>query len=198
MPRRGPVIITPNHLAEVDSFVLSLVLPRRPAFVAKQEYFTGSGLRGHLERWLCRATGQIPVDRRGGTGAEAALTAAEGILRRGGVWAVYPEGTRSPDGRLYRGHTGAARVAARVPGVAVVPVGIIGTPDVDAAGRRRWRRGRVTVVIGAPLDLTAYDDGASGRRAATDDLMRAIQRLTGQEYVDRYRTPAERAARDAA
>lgn len=181
MPETGPVIVAANHLAEIDSLVLSLVLPRRPTFIAKSEYFDGGGLRGLAERWLMRATGQIPVDRNGGDPAGAALDAAAALLDAGGVWAIYPEGTRSPDGRLHRGHTGAMRVAQRVPAAVVVPAGIVGTRDVDAPGRRRWRRGRVRIVLGAPLEV----DSADCRRA-TDVLIAQIEALSGQEYVDAY------------
>lgn len=182
LPARGPVVLAANHRAEVDSLVLCLVLPRQPRFVAKAEYFAGHGLRGRVERWLCTVTGQIPVDRRGGDAAGAALRAAEGVLRAGGVWAIYPEGTRSPDGRLYRGHTGVVRVARAVPGAVVVPVGLSGTEHV-----RRWRRGRVRVVLGPPVDVRRGEV-----REATDRLMGAIGALTDQRPLDHY--PLRRAA----
>lgn len=187
LPGHGPVVVAANHLAEIDSLVLSLVLPRRPRFLAKAEYYEGRGPRRRIERWLCSVTGQIPVDRAGGDGASAALRAAEGVLRDGGVWAIYPEGTRSPDGRLHRGHTGVVRVAREVPGAVVVPVGLLGTREVDPPHRRGWRRGRVTVVIGEPVDVHGGDV-----RSATDALMRAIGELTGQQPLDHY--PARRAA----
>lgn len=181
LPKSGPVIVAANHLTEIDSLVLSLVLPRRARFIAKSEYFEGGGLRGLAERWLMRVTGQIPVDRNGGDPARAALDAAVALLEEGGVWAIYPEGTRSPDGRLHRGHTGVMRVAQRVPGAVVVPVGIVGTREVDAPGGRRWRRGRVRVVLGAPLDVDRDDC-----RRATDALMAQIRTLSGQAYVGAY------------
>jgi 1-acyl-sn-glycerol-3-phosphate acyltransferase len=197
IPATGPVVLAPNHLAEIDSLVLSLVIGRRLTFIAKREYFDGSGLRGRLDRWLCTVTGQIPVDRSGGEAAGAALSAARGVLAQGRVWCVYPEGTRSPDGRLHRGHTGAVRVALASPGVVVLPVGISGSDRVDPAGRRGWRRGRVLVRIGPPLDLNAYDaDDPADWRTATDRLVAAIGDLTGQEYVDRYPTAAELRRRD--
>lgn len=182
LPRSGPVVVAANHRAEIDSLVLCLVLPRQPRFVAKAEYFAGHGVRGRVERWLCTVTGQIPVDRRGGDAAGAALRAAEGVLREGGTWAIYPEGTRSPDGRLYRGHTGVVRVARAVPGAVVLPVGLSGTEGVG-----RWRRGRVRVVVGAPVDVRTGEV-----REATDRLMAAIGALTGQRPLDHY--PARRAA----
>lgn len=183
VPASGPVVVAANHRAEIDSLVLSLVLPRQPRFLAKAEYYAGHGLRGRLERWLCSVTGQIPVDRAGGDAASASLAAAEGLLRSGGVWAIYPEGTRSPDGRLHRGHTGVVRVARAVPDAVVLPVGLLGTETVDPPGRdrRRWRRGRVTVVVGAPVDVRHGEV-----RDATDALMRAIGELTGQQPRDEY------------
>lgn len=119
VPIDGPVIIASNHLAEIDSLMLPLAIRRRLSFLAKAEYFTGSGIRGSAARAFFAGTGQIPVDRSGGD--HAALDAAERVLRDGRVWAIYPEGTRSPNGSLHRGHTGAMRVAARVPGTVVVP-----------------------------------------------------------------------------
>ncbi|WP_408897150.1 lysophospholipid acyltransferase family protein [Nocardioides sp. R1-1] len=190
LPADGPVVVAANHRAEIDSLVLSLVLPRQPRFLAKAEYYHGTGVRGRLERWLCSVTGQIPVDRDGGERAGASLRAAETLLRSGGVWAIYPEGTRSPDGRLHRGHTGVVRVARAVPDAVVVPVGLLGTEEVDpprGPGRRRWRRGRVAVAIGEPVDVRRGDV-----RAATDELMAAIGALTGQRPLDHY--PGRRAA----
>ncbi|AIY19215.1 1-acyl-sn-glycerol-3-phosphate acyltransferase [Pimelobacter simplex] len=180
VPASGPVVVAANHAAEIDSLVLSLVLPRQPRFLAKAEYYR-PGPRGRLYRWLCAVTGQIPVDRDGGSAASTSLAAAERLLRDGGVWAIYPEGTRSPDGRLYRGHTGVVRVARAVPGAVVLPVGLVGTAAVDPSSRRGWRRGRVRVDIGAPVDVTAGDV-----RAGTDLLMAAIGSLTGQEPLDHY------------
>lgn len=185
VPARGPVIVAANHLAEIDSLVLGLVVPRRITFVAKAEYFTRGPVRGRFYGTLCRATGQIPVDRRGGEAAAAALAAARSILDAGGVWAIYPEGTRSRDGLLHRGHTGVMRVALAHPDAVVLPVGIAGTP-VDGTGRRR---GRVRVRIGGPMELATWretPDDPHAWRAATDLLMKEIQELSGQEYVDRY------------
>jgi 1-acyl-sn-glycerol-3-phosphate acyltransferase len=196
----GPVVLAPNHLTEIDSLVLCTTLPRRLTFVAKSDYFTRGGPKAWLYGSLCRLTGQIPISRHGDGSADPALEAAAGVLKSGGVWAIYPEGTRSPDGRLYRGRTGAMRVAL-LSRCSVVPVGVIGTRSINHPGRRGWRRGRVEIRIGAPLNLAKWRDmGADSRawRSATDELMAAIQRLTHQEYVDRYPTSAERANRDAA
>jgi 1-acyl-sn-glycerol-3-phosphate acyltransferase len=187
VPRTGPVILAPNHTSEIESLVLCLVLRRQPRFIAKAEYFSGTGLRGMADRFLVKATGQIPVDRSGGDRSTAALDAAEAVLRQGDVWAVYPEGTRSPDGRLYRGHTGVARVALRVPGVTLLPVAISGAREVDNPGHRGWRRGRVRVEFGEPLPVGSYDaSDPAAPRALTDELMRRIQVMSGQEYVDEY------------
>jgi 1-acyl-sn-glycerol-3-phosphate acyltransferase len=175
LPRRGPLIVAANHAAEIDSLVLGTVLPRRICFVAKVEYFAPAAARSRLYASLCRATGQIPVDRTGGTRAAGALLAARAILDRGRVWAIYPEGTRCTDGRVHRGHTGVMRVALAT-GAPVVPVGLHGTDQ----------RGRVTVRIGTPLDLSAYHDEPADWRAATDALMRALAELSGMEYVDSY------------
>ncbi|WP_240194070.1 MULTISPECIES: lysophospholipid acyltransferase family protein [unclassified Gordonia (in: high G+C Gram-positive bacteria)] len=184
VPDDGPVIIASNHLAEIDSLMLPLAIRRRLSFLAKSEYFTGAGIRGRAARAFFAGTGQIPVDRSGGD--HAALDAAERVLRSGRVWAIYPEGTRSPDGRLHRGHTGAMRVASRVPGTSVVPVVISGTPDVTPAGSRRVRPGVVTVHIGEPLSADALLGPEQNARAATDELMAAIRRLGDLAYVDEY------------
>lgn len=196
----GPIILAPNHLTEIDSLVLCAVLPRRLTFVAKSEYFAAGGARARFLGALCRLTGQIPISRHGQGSADPALDAAAGILRRGGVWAIYPEGTRSPDGRLYRGRTGAMRVALQCR-CSVVPVGVVGTRSINHPGKRGWRRGRVEIRIGTPLDLSSYRAKGSDPRAwrrATDALMSAIQSLTSQEYVERHPTSAELANRDIA
>jgi 1-acyl-sn-glycerol-3-phosphate acyltransferase len=183
IPRRGPVIVAANHLAVLDSFYLSLAARRQITFLAKREYFDKVGIAGGLQRWFFSALGQIPVDRRGGSTASPAIEAATQILERGGVWGIHPEGTRSPDGRLYRGRTGAVRVAIDT-GVPLVPVAITGTRPDRAI---RWWRRRVVIEILDPLDLTPFrDSGAAGVRAATDALMRAIGDRTGQQYVDAY------------
>lgn len=195
----GPVAFAPNHLSEIDSLVVCAALPRRVTFVAKSDYFARGGLRGRLYGTLCRVTGQIPIERSGTGSADAALDAARGILSKGGVWVIYPEGTRSPDGRLYRGRTGIMRVALSVPDAAVVPVGIRGTREIDRPGHRGWRRGRTEVHLGEPLDLSPWRhqaDSPEAWREAADALMAAIQKLSGQEYVDRHATADERRRRD--
>ncbi|MDQ6523006.1 lysophospholipid acyltransferase family protein [Nocardioides sp. LHD-245] len=164
LPATGPVIVAANHRAEVDSFVLSLVLPRQPRFLAKAEYYDGTGLRGRVDRWLCSATGQIPVDRAGGDAAAASLRAAEGLLHDGGVWAIYPEGTRSPDGRLHRGHTGVVRVARAVPDAVVLPVGLLGTEAVDPPVRATHGAGAAGGSRSRSAHRSTYARARCGRR----------------------------------
>ncbi|WP_063058247.1 lysophospholipid acyltransferase family protein [Nocardia sienata] len=182
LPRRGPYIVAANHLAVLDSFYLTRALRRQVFFLAKSDYFDRPGLMGLAQRWFFRGVGQIRVDRRGGPGATPALTAAIGIIERGGVWGIHPEGTRSPDGRLYRGHTGAVRVAMAT-GVPLFPVAITGTRSDP--GRPWWRR-RVTVEILPALDMARYGAAGHGARRATDALMRTLADRTGQQYVDEY------------
>ncbi|AYA27470.1 MULTISPECIES: lysophospholipid acyltransferase family protein [Rhodococcus] len=183
IPRRGPVIVAANHLAVLDSFYLTLAARRQITFLAKREYFDRGGVTGRLQRGFFSAMGQIPVDRRGGATASPALEAATRIVEQGGAWGIHPEGTRSPDGRLYRGRTGAVRVAMDTD-VPLVPVAITGTrPDPSVP----WWRRRVVVEVLEPLDLDPFRDaGATGVRAATDELMRMIGARTGQQYVDAY------------
>ncbi|RMI34859.1 1-acyl-sn-glycerol-3-phosphate acyltransferase [Nocardia stercoris] len=183
VPATGPVIVAANHLSEIDSLYLCLVFPRRLTFLAKGEYFAGSGLRGRIERWVMTATGQVAVDRTGGAAAGDALDAAVRILEGGGAWAIYPEGTRSPDGRLYRGRTGVIRVAMET-GAPVLPVVLSGTDRVNPRGRRGLRFARVRIVIGRPRRFPAADRAAV--RQATDDLMAGIAARSGQAYVHSY------------
>ncbi|MEU1984804.1 lysophospholipid acyltransferase family protein [Nocardia sp. NPDC019395] len=183
LPRRGAFIVAANHLAVLDSFYLTWALRRQVFFLAKSDYFDRPGFRGRFQRIFFRAVGQIRVDRRGGQRASAALDAATGIIDAGRVWGIHPEGTRSPDGRLYRGRTGAVRVAMAT-GVPLIPVAITGTRPDPATP---WWRRRVVVRILAPLDLEPFTrSGAHDARAATDSLMRQIAARSGQQYVDRY------------
>jgi 1-acyl-sn-glycerol-3-phosphate acyltransferase len=184
VPRHGPVILAPNHTSFCDSFFLPLVLRRRVTFVAKAEYFDS-----WKTAWFFRAAGQIPMRREGGSASERALAAARDVLRSGGALGIYPEGTRSPDGRLYRGHTGVARLALQC-GVPVIPVGLIGTTDVQPRGSNMMRPfKRVKIQFGSPLDLSLIGDDPDDPlvlRRVTDELMFEIRELAGQEYVDRY------------
>ncbi|WP_159843002.1 lysophospholipid acyltransferase family protein [Nocardia sp. CY41] len=184
IPRTGPVIIAANHLAMIDSLYLALVVPRRVTFLAKQEYFTGKGVRGRFNRWFYSVSGQVPVDRTGGEAAAAALAAATRILEDGGVWAIHPEGTRSPDGRIYRGRTGAVRVAMAT-GAPVVPVTLSGTDRVNPRGSRLLRFAEVRIEFAAPRRYPPAEQRQTVR-AATDELMRELAARSGRCYVDRY------------
>jgi 1-acyl-sn-glycerol-3-phosphate acyltransferase len=186
LPRTGGAVLAGNHLSVADEYMLGAVVPRHIAFWAKAEYFRGTGLRGWAVKTLMNGLGAIEVNREGGRAALTALDAAIPALRGGDLVGVYPEGTRSPDGRLYRGRTGAARLAllAEVP---IVPIGVLGTELVQPIGHRLPKLGpKVTVRIGKPLDYTSRTMDSSSLRAITDELMAAIQALTGQEYVGRY------------
>ncbi|MHA6797096.1 lysophospholipid acyltransferase family protein [Pseudonocardia bannensis] len=197
VPRTGPVILAANHRAAVDTAVIPIVTPRPVSFLGKAEYFTGTGLKGRLAARFLSALGYIPVDRANAKAGLAALDAGRGVLQAGGVFGIYPEGTRSLDGRLHRGHTGVAALALGT-GAVVVPVGLVGTEKVQPVGKRIPRVAPVTVRFGEPLDFSRYEgleNSAVIRRAVTDEIMDAIARLTGQEYVDRYhRRPGEGAA----
>ncbi|WP_024332481.1 lysophospholipid acyltransferase family protein [Gordonia hirsuta] len=188
LPEDGPVLLASNHLAVVDSFYLPLMVPRRIFFLAKSEYFTGTGVKGRFQRWFFSASGQIPIDRSGANAAAGALTAGKRVLESGGLLCLYPEGTRSPDGRLYKGKTGLARLALET-GVPVIPVAMIGTDRINPPGTVLPRPTRITVKIGEPLDFSRYE-GMSGNRfierAVTDEIMYALMAMTGQQYVDVY------------
>ncbi|NDU74712.1 1-acyl-sn-glycerol-3-phosphate acyltransferase [Actinomadura sp. DSM 109109] len=188
VPRIGPVILAANHLAVLDSFLLPLMVPRRVHFLGKHEYFTKAGLKGRTTATFFRSLGAIAVDRSGGRAALDALGACAAVLERGGAFAIHPEGTRSPDGRLYRGRTGVARLAMQT-GAPVLPVAIEGTDRVQPRGQALPRPGRIGLRIGPPMDFRGRDAGVPRGRAArqvTDEIMEAIQRLSGQEYVDDY------------
>ncbi|MFD4369142.1 lysophospholipid acyltransferase family protein [Rhodococcus sp. NPDC058521] len=190
IPRRGPVILASNHLTVVDSFFLILMVRRRITFVAKSEYFTQPGALGRAKKWFFTAAGQVPIDRNGGDAAAGALATARAILEKGRVWGIYPEGTRSPDGRLHKGKTGIARVALAT-GAVVIPVSMHGTSKVNPIGSRMWRFGKVFIRVGEPLDFSRFAPLAENRnvvRAATDELMQNLLTLSGQEYVDTYAT----------
>lgn len=188
IPEAGGAILASNHLAVVDSFFLPARIRRRVYFLAKKEYFTEKGLKGRFKRWFMLSTGQHPVDRSGGSASRAALDTGVRLLREGKLLGVYPEGTRSPDGRLYKGKTGVARMAleAKVP---IIPVAMIGTEKVNPIGSRMWWPRRIEIRIGKPLDFSRYY-GLAGdpfiERSMTDELMYALMELSGQEYVDVY------------
>src|SRR6185437_11579983 len=174
--------------AVADSFYLPLVVKRRITFLAKSEYFTGTGLKGWFTRWFYTVAGQVPIDRTDADSAQAALDTAARILNEGKLLGMYPEGTRSPDGRLYKGKTGLGRVALNT-GVKVIPVAMIGTDAVNPPGSKMWRFGRVTVRFGKPMDFSRFEGLAGNRfieRAVTDEVIYELMGLSGQEYVDIY------------
>jgi 1-acyl-sn-glycerol-3-phosphate acyltransferase len=188
VPETGGAILASNHLSFSDSIFLPLVIKRRVTFLAKADYFTGRGIKGRLTAGFFKGVGQLPVDRSGGEASEAALRTGLKVLSRGDILGIYPEGTRSPDGRLYRGKTGVARLALEA-GVPVLPVAMIGTDKVQPIGRRMPRIGRVGIVIGAPLDFSRYEGMEDDRfvlRSITDEIMYELMELSGQEYVDVY------------
>jgi 1-acyl-sn-glycerol-3-phosphate acyltransferase len=186
IPAHGGAILAGNHLSVADELLLGMTVSRHISFWAKTEYFSGSGLRGWVSRAMVKGVGAIPVARQGGRAVLAAFDAAIPILRDGGLVAVYPEGTRSPDGRLYRGHTGAIRLA-QAAGAPIIPVGTIGTDQVQPIGARIPRlKGHVTIRFGQPLEVASRPGDAASIRAATEEVMTAIQGLTGQEYVPSY------------
>ncbi|HEY2195619.1 MAG TPA: lysophospholipid acyltransferase family protein [Actinomycetospora sp.] len=200
LPRSGGALVASNHLAVIDSFVLPLMVPRRMAFPAKAEYFTTPGPIGTLQRWFFSGMGQVPIERGNGRAARAALDTGIGVLREGRLFGIYPEGTRSPDGRLYKGRTGVARMAleAQVP---VVPVAMVGTDRANPVGSRFWRPVKIKIVIGEPLDFSRYFGIADDRqveRALTDEVMYALMELSGQEYVDVYASKAKESSDQAA
>src|SRR4051812_5637225 len=193
IPDLGPAIIASNHLSYADWIFMPLVLRRRVTFVAKSDYFTGAGIKGRFQRGFFKGTGQVPIDRSGGSASEGAIKAGLKVLERGDLFGIYPEGTRSHDGRLYKGRTGVARLAleAKVP---VIPCGVIGTDVVAPPGKVVASFASPTVKFGEPLDFSRYEGMESDRlilRAVTDEIMYKIMELSGQEYIDMYATKAK-------
>lgn len=200
IPGTGPVIMAGNHLTFIDSLFLSLVVKRQVYFIGKDEYVTGRGIKGRAMAWFFTTGGMIPVDRDGGHGGVAALMTGKRVLEEGKVFGIYPEGTRSPDGRLYRGRTGIARLALMT-GAQVVPFAMIGTDRIQPSGSGLPRISRFTVRIGRPLEFGRYEGMDRDRyvlRAVTDEVMSHVMRLSGQEYVDVYATKAKALAADHA
>ena len=195
VPRRGAALLACNHVSYLDWLALPLVVVRRRiVFLAKAEYFTRRGLRGRAQRFFFGATGQVPIDRTGGSAADAALRTSIRLLGEGALLGVFPEGTRSPDGRLYRGRTGIARLAAQT-GVPVVPCATVGLYESARKGRVIARPVTLTVRFGEPLLWPAgVEPTAEALRAWTDTLMERIQQLSGQEYVDADAREAKRRA----
>lgn len=188
VPQDGAAILASNHLSFSDSIFMPVMVPRRVSFLAKSEYFTGTGLKGRLTAMFFRLTNQLPMDRSGGAASELSLQAGRDVLAAGGLLGIYPEGTRSPDAKLYRGKVGVAKLAlqTRVP---VVPVAMIGTEKVQPIGKRLPNIRRIGIIFGQPLDFSRYygqEEDHAVQRAATDEIMYELMRLSGQEYVDEY------------
>ncbi|HEX3221398.1 MAG TPA: lysophospholipid acyltransferase family protein [Nocardioides sp.] len=188
VPRTGPLILASNHLSFVDSVVIPAVAPRPVSFLAKSDYFSGSGIKGRLMKEWFEAFGALPVDRDDSKAALASLDTALAVLAEGGAFGIYPEGTRSRDGRLYRGRTGVAQLAL-TSGAPIVPVGLRDTDKLQPVGSSRPRLVRVTVTFGEPIDVRGAYDGVppgKARREITDLVMTEIQKLTGQEAAGIY------------
>ncbi|MFJ6718028.1 MULTISPECIES: 1-acyl-sn-glycerol-3-phosphate acyltransferase [unclassified Streptomyces] len=190
IPPEGAAIIAGNHLSFSDHFLMPAILKRRITFLAKAEYFTGPGVKGRLTAAFFRSAGQIPVDRSGKDAGRAALREGLGVLAKGELLGIYPEGTRSHDGRLYKGKVGVAAMALGA-GVPVVPCAMVGTFEIQPPGQKIPNIRRVTIRFGRPLEFSRYA-GLEGERAilraVTDEIMYAVLELSGQEYVDRYAT----------
>jgi 1-acyl-sn-glycerol-3-phosphate acyltransferase len=188
IPERGPVLVASNHLSFADSMVIPIVVPRKVVFLAKEDYFTGTGVKGALVRGWFEGIGMVPVDRDDTKSALASLDVALEVLGRGEAFGIYPEGARSRDGRLYRGRTGVAQLAL-TSGAPIVPVGLIGTEKLQPVGATLPRLVRVTVRFGAPIEVAGRFDGmprGQARRELTDEVMAAIAALSGQPLADGY------------
>ncbi|MGW4032096.1 lysophospholipid acyltransferase family protein [Streptomyces sp. NPDC004838] len=188
LPEDGAAIVAGNHLSFSDHFLMPAIIKRRITFLAKAEYFTGPGLKGRLTAAFFRSAGQIPVDRSGKDAGQAAIREGLGVLGKGELLGIYPEGTRSHDGRLYKGKVGVAVMALKA-GVPVIPCAMVGTFEIQPPGQVLPRIKRVSVRFGEPLDFSRYaglENQKAAIRAVTDEIMYAILELSGQEYVDRY------------
>ncbi|MHA7270343.1 lysophospholipid acyltransferase family protein [Arthrobacter sp. HLT1-20] len=190
LPAEGPAVLASNHLSFSDSIFMPLMVPRPVVFLAKSDYFTGKGIKGRLTAAFFKLTNQLPMDRSGGAASASSLDTGVQVLKDGGLLGIYPEGTRSPDGRLYRGKVGVAKLVltANVP---VIPVAMIGTDKVQPIGRRIPTIRRLGVIFGEPMDFSRYQGMADDRfvqRSVTDEIMYELMRLSGQEYVDSYAT----------
>ncbi|WP_432082613.1 lysophospholipid acyltransferase family protein [Streptomyces sp. WAC 04229] len=202
IPADGPAILASNHLSFSDSFFLPAVLDRKVTFIAKAEYFNTPGVKGRLTAAFFKGVGQLPVDRSGVRGAgEAAIRSGIEVLERGELFGIYPEGTRSPDGRLYRGKPGGLARVALATGAPVIPVAMIDTEKIQPPGQVMPKLMRPGIRVGRPLDFSRYQGMEHDRfvlRAVTDEVMYEIMKLSGQEYVDMYATAMKRQIADAA
>lgn len=196
IPDDRPAIIASNHLSFCDSFFMPVLVPRKVTFLAKAEYFTTPGIKGFFSRMFMSGVGQVPIDRDDADASRAALNTGVRVLRAGNLLGIYPEGTRSPDGRLYRGKTGVARMALES-GAVVIPCAMVNTDVIQPAGRLVPKlRPRPGVRFGKPLDFSRYE-GMSGdrfvERSMTDEVMYELMQLSGQEYVDKYAASVKKA-----
>jgi len=190
VPQSGPVIIASNHLSFSDSIFMPLVVPRKVTFLAKSEYFTSPGIKGFIKKITFIALGQVPVDRSGGRRSEAALLTGLDLLADGACIGIYPEGTRSPDGKLYKGRTGIARMAIES-GAAIVPVAMFNTAEIQPTGQVVPKVQRVEMIFGEPLYYTGDTSDLKVLREITDEIMQKIQEISGQQYVDMYASEAK-------
>jgi 1-acyl-sn-glycerol-3-phosphate acyltransferase len=195
VPGSGPVIIASNHLSFSDSIFMPLVVPRKVTFLAKSEYFTSPGPKGLLKKLTFIALGQVPVDRSGGRRSEAALITGLKVLAEGKCLGIYPEGTRSPDGRLYKGRTGIARLAIES-GAPIIPVAMFNTEKIQPTGTVVPKVMRVEMIFGEPMYFEGDSTDLQHLRDVTDQIMETIQTLSGQEYVDTYATKAKKSTED--
>ena len=195
VPGSGPVIIASNHLSFSDSIFMPLVVPRKVTLLAKSEYFTSPGPKGLLKKLTFIALGQVPVDRSGGRRSEAALITGLKVLAEGKCLGIYPEGTRSPDGRLYKGRTGIARLAIES-GAPIIPVAMFNTEKIQPTGTVVPKVMRVEMIFGEPMYFEGDSTDLQHLRDVTDQIMQTIQALSGQEYVDTYATKAKKSAEE--
>jgi 1-acyl-sn-glycerol-3-phosphate acyltransferase len=195
VPGTGPVIIASNHLSFSDSIFMPLVVPRKVTFLAKSEYFTSPGPKGLLKKLTFIALGQVPVDRSGGRRSEAALITGLKVLAEGKCLGIYPEGTRSPDGRLYKGRTGIARLAIES-GAPIIPVAMFNTEKIQPTGTVMPKVMRVEMIFGEPMYFEGDSTDLLHLRDVTDKIMSTIQALSGQEYIDTYATKAKKSSEE--
>jgi 1-acyl-sn-glycerol-3-phosphate acyltransferase len=196
VPSSGPLIIASNHLSFSDSIFMPLVVPRKVTFLAKSEYFTSPGPKGLLKKLTFIALGQVPVDRSGGRRSEAALITGLKVLAEGKCLGIYPEGTRSPDGRLYKGRTGIARLAIES-GAPIIPVAMFNTEKIQPTGTVVPKVMRVKMIFGEPMYFEGDSTDLQYLRDVTDKIMSTIQEMSGQEYVDAYATKARKATEES-
>jgi len=199
VPKEGAAILASNHLSYSDWLFMPVVIPRRVTFVAKAEYFETPGIKGWFQKTFFSGAGQVPIDRSSGSAAAGAISAQLKLLEEGEICGIYPEGTRSHDGKLYRGRTGVARIALEA-GVPVIPVAVINSDIIAPPGKVFGTLARPGVRFGKPLDFSRYEGLQDDRyilRAITDEIMYEIMRLSGQEYVDLYAQDAKKRDRDA-